>query len=255
MARNYVAIPFDYRVEMEELDDAAFGRLVRLLLDYGMTGIEPEKPAGEERFYFRRVIEQENRFRESYDTQTLRNQENGKKGGRPKTQGNPEKPTETHGNPEKPTVTQKTHTETETETNIYTIPPKGGNSKGRARKEATKKTEPKAQWAENVTMTNAEYQALLDTHGPADTTRLIEILDNYKGCTGKTYASDYRAILSWCVDKLDDERQKQARKPVNGPAVSTLTESGVMRANQDMERMRRMMAQMKQRDGGAGQCV
>ncbi len=34
-------------------------------------------------------------------------------------------------------------------------------------------------------MTNAEHQKLLDTHGPADTERLIEILDNYKGATGR----------------------------------------------------------------------
>ena len=44
--------------------------------------------------------------------------------------------------------------------------------------------EPKVQWAEFVSMTNAEHQKLLDTHGPADTERLIEILDNYKGATG-----------------------------------------------------------------------
>ena len=66
--------------------------------------------------------------------------------------------------------------------------------------------EPKVQWAEFVSMTNAEHQKLLDTHGPADTERLIEILDNYKGATGKRYASDYRAILSWVVDRLREEK-------------------------------------------------
>lgn len=69
-------------------------------------------------------------------------------------------------------------------------------------------SEPKVQWADNVTMTNAEHDKLLATHGPADTARLIEILDNYKGSSGKVYANDYRAILSWCVDRLAESRRK-----------------------------------------------
>lgn len=68
--------------------------------------------------------------------------------------------------------------------------------------------EPKVQWADNVTMTNAEHDKLLATHGPANTVRLIEILDNYKGSSGKRYKDDYRAILSWCVDRLNEERVK-----------------------------------------------
>lgn len=99
----------------------------------------------------------------------------------------------------------------------------------------TKKTagkseqEPKVQWAEFVSMTNAEHQKLLDTHGPADTERLIEILDNYKGATGKTYKSDYRAILSWVVTRLQEEKKKRAKEddpfarlPNKGPIIDKL---------------------------------
>ena len=99
----------------------------------------------------------------------------------------------------------------------------------------TKKTagkseqEPKVQWAEFVSMTNAEHQKLLDTHGPADTERLIEILDNYKGATGKTYKSDYRAILNWVVTRLQDEKKKRAKEddpfarlPNKGPIIDKL---------------------------------
>lgn len=57
-------------------------------------------------------------------------------------------------------------------------------------------------------MTNVQHEKLLAAHGSADTARLIEILDNYKGSTGKTYKDDYRAILSWCVDRLKEERRK-----------------------------------------------
>lgn len=70
--------------------------------------------------------------------------------------------------------------------------------------------EPKVQWAEHVTMTNSQQAKLLAAHGPADTARLIEILDNYKGSTGKKYKDDYRAILSWCVDRLQEDKEKQA---------------------------------------------
>ena len=88
---------------------------------------------------------------------------------------------------------------------------------------------PKVQWAEFVSMTNAEHQKLLDTHGPADTERLIEILDNYKGATGKTYKSDYRAILNWVVTRLQDEKKKRAKEddpfarlPNKGPIIDKL---------------------------------
>ena len=66
----------------------------------------------------------------------------------------------------------------------------------------------KVQWAENVSMTNEEHDKLVSAHGEADTARLIEILDNYKGSTGKRYKSDYRAILSWCVERLEEEKAK-----------------------------------------------
>lgn len=89
--------------------------------------------------------------------------------------------------------------------------------------------DPKVQWAEFVSMTNAEHQKLLDTHGPADTERLIEILDNYKGATGKTYKSDYRAILNWVVTRLQDEKKKRAKEddpfarlPNKGPIIDKL---------------------------------
>lgn len=67
----------------------------------------------------------------------------------------------------------------------------------------------KNHYAEFVTMTNDEYQSLIERFGKTDTDRLVEILDNYKGSKGKTYKSDYRAILSWCVKRLEEEKIKQ----------------------------------------------
>lgn len=57
-------------------------------------------------------------------------------------------------------------------------------------------------------MTNAEHDKLISTYGAADTARMVEILDNYKGSTGKKYASDYRTILNWVVDRVQEEKSK-----------------------------------------------
>ena len=83
---------------------------------------------------------------------------------------------------------------------------KGESAPARAKSEPDIEREPAVQFAENVTMTNAEHEKLLGAYGEADTARLIEILDNYKGSTGKKYKNDYRAILSWCVERLQEKK-------------------------------------------------
>ncbi len=110
------------------------------------------------------------------------------------------------------------------------------------------KAEPAVQWAENVTMTNEEHQKLLDAHGPADTARLIEILDNYKGSTGKWYTSDYRAILSWCVARLQEEKRKGgAKQTSNNPSARR---SDPHNARKNVEWMRQVLAEEEKQGGG-----
>ena len=65
MARNYVALPYEYLEELDALNDAEFGRLTRALLKYSMTG-EPIALCGNERFFAKRVMAQEDRFKLSY---------------------------------------------------------------------------------------------------------------------------------------------------------------------------------------------
>ena len=79
MARNYAALPYDYLEEMAALNDAEFGRLTRALLVYSMTG-EPIALCGNERFYAKRVMSQEDRFRASYEEQASILSERGKAG-------------------------------------------------------------------------------------------------------------------------------------------------------------------------------
>lgn len=77
-------------------------------------------------------------------------------------------------------------------------------------KKPKKKAAPKLNYAEFVRMTEEEHGKLTAKFGTEGAARLIEILDNYKGSKGKTYASDYRAILSWVVDRYNEEKKKGA---------------------------------------------
>lgn len=78
-------------------------------------------------------------------------------------------------------------------------------------KKRKKKTTPpdnKKQYAEFVTMTEDEYASLVDKIGELAAQKCIEVLDNYKGSSGKTYKSDYRAILNWVIEKVQKEHKE-----------------------------------------------
>lgn len=79
MARNYAALPYDYLEEMDALNDAEFGRLTRALLVYSMTG-EQIALCGNERFFVKRMMAQEDRFKASYDDIATTRSEAGKAG-------------------------------------------------------------------------------------------------------------------------------------------------------------------------------
>ena len=68
---------------------------------------------------------------------------------------------------------------------------------------------PKVKYAEFVTMTEEEYEKLVAELGEEKAKRAIEILDNYKGQSGKTYKSDYRAILNWTIERVNEEFEKR----------------------------------------------
>lgn len=82
---------------------------------------------------------------------------------------------------------------------------------------------PKIKYAEFVSMTEQEYQNLVDRFGEDNAKRMIEVLDNYKGAHGKRYKSDYRAILTWVADRVLKEREPPVwtkREAVAGPVKS-----------------------------------
>lgn len=69
----------------------------------------------------------------------------------------------------------------------------------------------KKNYAEFVSMTKEEYKKLVDKYGKDFTDKCIEVLDNYKGSSGKKYKSDYRAILTWVVGKVNETKQKEKK--------------------------------------------
>lgn len=75
-------------------------------------------------------------------------------------------------------------------------------------KESTPPISPPKKYAEFVNMTKEEYQKLVDMFGVDAVKKMIDILDNYKGSTGKKYKSDYRAIRSWVVRRYEEEGGK-----------------------------------------------
>lgn len=79
MARNYAAVFHEYLDEMENLTDEEFGRLMRGLLRYSATG-ELFEATGNEKFYVRRVMTQEDRIQENYEEERQKKSEAGKKG-------------------------------------------------------------------------------------------------------------------------------------------------------------------------------
>lgn len=76
------------------------------------------------------------------------------------------------------------------------------NKNNRKRDSKGKKEEEKIHFAEFVSMTNVEYEKLVNTYGKDFADQCIKKLDDYKGSSGKTYKSDYRAIGSWVVDEV-----------------------------------------------------
>lgn len=61
-------------------------------------------------------------------------------------------------------------------------------------------------------MTVEEHDRLVEAHGPADTALMIEHLSSYKAAHCKEYpGGDYRAILSWVVNWLKEQKAREAK--------------------------------------------
>lgn len=73
--------------------------------------------------------------------------------------------------------------------------------------------EKKVKYHDFVLLKKDEYDKLEKEHGESGVKKIIEILNNYKGAKGKTYQSDYLAILNWVVKRYSEEKGKTSSNP------------------------------------------
>lgn len=97
---------------------------------------------------------------------------------------------------------------------------KDKEEKESTREKETKQSKPeKIKYSELVSMTNEEHSKLIEKYGKEVAANCILALDNYKGSSGKKYKDDYRAILSWVIDKVT------AKKIPNGNGFTNYNSS------------------------------
>ena len=77
--RRYTPLPFEYLEEMELLSDEEYGRLIRALQRYSIRG-DIVKCPGPESFYYKRVINREDRFHKEFEEIQKQRSCAGKKG-------------------------------------------------------------------------------------------------------------------------------------------------------------------------------
>jgi hypothetical protein len=82
-------------------------------------------------------------------------------------------------------------------------------------KKKSKDEVPKKVYAENVLMTEAEYNKLTVKHGEVLAGKMIDTLSNYKCANGKKYVNDYKAILTWVEDKVLKEVNKGVQNGIS----------------------------------------
>lgn len=196
MARNYAALPHEYLEELDALNDAEFGRLTRALLAYSMTG-EPIALCGNERFYAKRVMAQEDRFKASYEEASAQKREAGRAGAASRWQNGGAKSANSKNSSAIPANGENgnNYTETDTETKTETI------SKENAAAAAQKKAA--------AAPTVAEVKALCDKFGYAVDAEEFVAVYSENGWTVKGEPiQDWRALVrGWARTRAKDEAE------------------------------------------------
>lgn len=78
----------------------------------------------------------------------------------------------------------------------------------------------KKSYAEFVKMTETSYNRLVELYGKLFADTCITELDLYKGSKGRIYKDDYRAILSWVVDRVKEKKPGLLEKSRSESATS-----------------------------------
>ena len=101
-----VIIAEEYLEPVEELSDAQAGELMKTVMRYSVTGELPETEDQAVTILFMLMKSYIDRNQKAYEETCRRNRENGKRGGRPKTERLSEKPSGYSENPENPIQNQ-----------------------------------------------------------------------------------------------------------------------------------------------------
>ena len=181
---------------MSILSSDEFIELMKIIINYKKTGNVPKKMSKMMTLAFLPFKQTMDINQEKYDKKCQKNRENINK-----RWNNEEDTNEYERIQSNKSNTNDTNTNTDTNTDTNT------NNK----KENIKEKEPKIHFAEFVTMTNAEYNKLVSTYSKEFADQCIEVLDNYKGSSGKKYKSDYRAILTWVIDEVKKRKITNAK--------------------------------------------
>lgn len=262
MARNYAALPYEYLEEMEALNDAEFGRLTRALLAYSMTG-EPIALCGNERFYAKRVMAQEDRFKTSYQDAIGRRSEAGKKGAvkRWDSKNSNAMASDSKNSNAIPAMASDskngyTETKTETKTETDTLPSDDGRSIAQVAQSPVAVVV--SAYANKINAnpgdrTISELKGFVQTMGADCCLRAIDIaLDERKatwsyirGILRSKLEQGVHSLAEW--DALEEKRQQQIDAKRKGFAPLTVEEPNVDPV-EHIGRMQRLLEQMK---GGA----
>jgi hypothetical protein len=222
MARNYAALPYDYLEEMDALNDAEFGRLTRALLVYSMTG-EQIALCGNERFFVKRMMAQEDRFKASYDDIATTRSEAGKAGAAARWQNGKRIFANGKNSKAMPANGKNGNTETNTDTNTETNIQLSNDSKGEYC------AEPQAADAPPVISLPLNDGTFFDVseNDRAKWSQLypnVDVLQQLRHMAGwcdanptkrKTHGGVKRFITNW----LAEEQNKGGKAPQNRPFV------------------------------------
>jgi len=77
-----------------------------------------------------------------------------------------------------------------------------------------KEKDKKKEYAETVSLTKKQYDILVYDYGQNVITNAIEKLSNTKMSTGKTYTSDYHAMLNWVIEAVVEKDKKIVKAEV-----------------------------------------
>ena len=224
--KNSFVLYYDLEDILLDLSDSQIAELFRAIFAYekrgeAYSGSDPEVKIAM-RFVSRALDDNDERYRAKVE----KRREAGRKGGLKSAQSRKQKK-----------QSQANQADNEPEP----VPDNDTDSEGTTSPSCARVTQQstlasqKVQWADNVTMTNAEHQKLLDAHGPADTALMIEHLSHYKAANGKHYDSDYRAILAWVTKWLSEQKGTKtgaAQRPSKAPTPMPPTQESLAEQEQ-----------------------